>query len=211
MSTRQTVLARLTIVCVSLIAVGLMFIGISDAEVENLAKGGDFEDNEDMAKWRLNLGNAGVGTMKIDKKAAAIGKASLSISGINFDPAESWKPQIDQSDIVIFEKDTPYTISVFLKAEKERLLGMYSEIPVDPWTKVPNKVVTVSTEWKEYWATGIPPAPTVVIGFKNEGSKVDYWIDGVRFYEGEYQPTIPSQAVAATGKLSTTWASIKKQ
>lgn len=181
-------------------------------DVENLARGGDFEEGDtDMAEWRLNLGNAGVGTMAIDNEEAAIGEASLFISGINFDPAESWKPQIDQSNIQILE-DGVYTISAFLKAEEPRPLGMYSEIPVDPWTKVPNKVVTVGTEWEEYWATGVPPAGVVTIGFKNEGSKVSYWIDGVRFYPGEYVPTeiggIP-KAVAPGSELTTTWGSIR--
>lgn len=208
---QTTKIVRLTLVVASIIFISLMFISFTLAEIENLAKGGDFENDEDIAQWNLNLGNAGVGTMTIDDDNAAIGECSLFIDGINFDPAESWKPQIDQSDIWILEKNTVYTISAFLKAEKQRPLGMYSEIPVDPWTKVPNKVVNVGTEWKEYWATGIPPGPQVTIGFKNEGSKVSYWIDGVRFYVGEYQPTIEDQAVAATGKLATIWANIRSQ
>lgn len=184
---------------------------IADEEIENLARGGDFEEPIDRDQWRLNLGNNGVGTMTIDKKEAAIGECSLFIDGISFAADESWKPQIDQTNVEILE-DGVYTLSAFLKAEEPRPLGMYSEIPVDPWTKVPNKVVTVGTEWKEYWATGVPPAGVVTIGFKNQGSKVSYWIDGVRFYPGEYVPTeIEGQriAVAPGSKLATTWGQIR--
>ena len=180
-------------------------------DVENLARGGDFEDATDMGKWNLNLGNAGVGTRTIDKKEAAIGKASLFISGINFDPAENWKPQIDQGNIEILENGV-YTISAFLKAEEPRSVGMYAELLVDPWTKSPNLAVNVGTEWKEYWATGVPPAGTVGIGFSNQGSKVNYWIDGVRYYAGEYVPTKNeggTKAVTPRSKLTTTWGSIR--
>jgi hypothetical protein len=118
-------------------------------EIENMARGGDFEEPIDKEQWRLNLGNSGVGTMTIDKKEAATGESSLFIDDINFAPNESWKPQIDQTNVQVLE-DGAYTISAFLKAEEPRPLGMYSEIPVDPWTKIPNKVVNVGTEWAEY-------------------------------------------------------------
>ena len=188
-------------------------LAVAVEEIENVARGGDFEEAIDRDQWRLNLGNNGIGTMTIDKKEAAIGECSLFIDGIGFAADESWKPQIDQTNVEVLE-DGVYTLSAFLKAEEPRPLGMYSEIPVDPWTKIPNKVVTVGTEWKEYWATGIPPAGIVTIGFKNEGSKVSYWIDGVKFYPGEYVPTeIEGQkiAVAPGSKSATTWGSIKVQ
>ena len=203
-------LAGLVVLMVCLLSLDL---AVADEEIENVARGGDFEENVDREQWRLNLGNNGVGTMTIDKKEAAIGEASLFIDGISFAADESWKPQIDQTNVEILEKGV-YTISAFLKAEEPRPLGMYSEIPVDPWTKIPNKVVTVGTEWQEYWATGVPPAGVVTIGFKNQGSEVSYWIDGVRFYPGEYVPTEIEGikiAVAPRNKLTTTWGSIRSQ
>jgi len=198
-------------ICVFLLVSGLC-LSAAAAEIENLARGGDFEDGDiDKAKWNLNLGNAGVGTMSIDKKQAAIGKMSLFISGIGFAAAESWKPQIDQGNIDILEEGV-YTISAFLKAEAPRKVGMYVEIPVDPWTKVPDQVMNVTTEWVEYSATGVPPGGGVVIGFKNEGEKTSYWIDGVRFYAGKYVPTDVGGvkiSVASENKLATTWANVK--
>lgn len=182
-----------------------------DKEVENLARGGDFESAADFSEWNLNLGNAGVGKMELDKKEAAIGKSSLYISGIDFDPAENWKPQIDQGGFDILE-DGVYTISAFLKAEEPRQVGMYAELQVDPWTKSPSGTANVGTEWKEFWATGLPAAAAVGIGFSNRGSKVNYWIDGVRFYAGEYVPTEVDgiqRAVTPGSKLATTWGSIR--
>jgi hypothetical protein len=190
-----------------------LYLALADEEIENMARGGDFEEPTDREQWRLNLGNNGVGTMTVDDKEAAIGKCSLFIDGISFAADESWKPQIDQTNVQVLE-DGEYTLSAFLKAEEPRPVGMYSEIPVDPWTKIPNKVVNVGTEWEEYWATGVPPAGIVTIGFKNEGSKISYWIDGVRFYSGEYIPTeIEGQRIAVSpgSKVATTWSSIRAQ
>ena len=181
-------------------------------DIENLAQGGDFETAADMAQWRLNLANAQA-VMTIDEKEAAIGDSSLFIDDIILDPAATWKPQIDHGRIPIVE-DGVYTISAFLKAEEPREVGIYVEIPENPWTKSPNKPVAVGTEWEEYWATGLPPGGTVRLGFANRGSTVSYWIDGVRFYPGEYVPTeidgLPRIAVAIRKKLATTWASIRK-
>jgi hypothetical protein len=207
------VLIRVSLIIsmVFLLVIGFSLAAVA-AEIENLARGGDFEEGDiDRAKWNLNLGNAGVGVMAIDKKAAAIGNMSLFISGIGFDPAESWKPQIDQAGMQILAAGV-YTLSAFIKAEKPRKVGMYVEIPVNPWTKVPDVVVNVTTEWAEYFATGIPPGGTVTIGFKNEGEKPSYWIDGVRFYAGKYVPTEIGGVVKSVtdhDKLTSTWANIK--
>jgi len=198
--------------CMAILSVCLLNVGPAIAQdIENLAKGGDLEDEADMSEWNLNLGNAGVGTMSIDKNESIVGGASLSISGIDFDPAENWKPQIDQGDIAVLSGDV-YTISAFLKAEEPREVGMYAELQVDPWTKSPSGTANVGTEWEEFWATGIPVAASVGIGFSNRGSKVSYWIDGVRFYAGEYVPTEfdnDPTAVTPGSKLTTTWGSIR--
>ncbi len=205
----RCLLAGLVILLSCLLTLNL---AVGDDEIENMARGGDFETDDDRIQWNLNLGNASA-TMTIDKKDAAVGDASLFIDGIVLDPERSWKPQIDQGDIPIFEKGE-YTISVFLKGEASRPVGMYSEVLVDPWTKSPNQSFTITTEWVEYWATGIPPDDMVGIGFSNGGSTVSYWIDGVRFYAGEYVPTdldgdVPKIAVARKNKLATTWGKLK--
>ncbi|MFC1718417.1 hypothetical protein ACFL6S_32475 [Candidatus Poribacteria bacterium] len=188
-------------------------LAIAAEEIENLSQGGDFETVADKGEWRLNLGNAQA-TMELDMKEAAIGEGSLYISNIVVDQAANWKPQIDHGSIPILE-DGEYTISAFLKGEEAREVGIYVEIPVNPWTKSPNAFVMITEEWEEYWATGLPPGGTVRLGFSNRGFDVPYWIDGVRFYAGEYVPTEidgqPRIAVNSKDKLSITWGAIKNQ
>ena len=185
---------------------------LSDDEIVNLVPSGDFESEADKAEWRLNLADAQA-TMERDNKDAAIGKSSLFIDNIVLDPARSWKPQIDNGLTPITEGGV-YTFSAFLKAEEPRNVGMYAEIPVDPWTKSPNEVAAVGTEWKEYWATGVPPGPESRLGFSNQGSEVSYWIDGIRFYPGEYVPTEIGGiiiAVKPAGKLASAWGELKQR
>jgi len=183
---------------------------VSAEEIENLAKGGDFEEAGDKDQWDIWLAAGTKASMKIDKKNAAIGDSSLLVYDIILDPVDKWKPLIAQPQLIL-EEDTRYTLSAFLKAEKNRDVRMHFIGDKQPWPMSPDKTVPVTTEWEEYWTTGIPPQSVGRILFCNapQGSKVSYWIDGVRFYIGEYQPAIPDKAIEATGKLAITWATIK--
>ena len=181
-------------------------------EIENLARGGDFETPDDMAQWGLWKAAATQGNMKIDKKNAAIGEASLYVFDIVLDPVDKWKPNIVQVDIFILEKKKLHTFSAFLKAEKARKLRMtFIDHINEPWPMGPDKIFDVGTEWKEYWVTSIPAALAGSLQISNapEGSRVNYWIDGVRFYRGNFQPSIPPRAVSIADKLATTWGTIK--
>ncbi len=44
---------------------------------------------------------------------------------------------------------------------------------------------------------------------RNNGTLVNYWVDGVRFFEGEYEPYFPDQAVSSAGKLAVAWGGLK--
>lgn len=181
-------------------------------EIENLARGGDFETPDDMAQWGLWKAAATQGSMKIDKKNAAVGESSLYVFDIILDPLDKWKPNIVQVDVFILEKKKLHTYSAFLKAEKPRKLRMtFIDHINEPWPMGPDKIFDVGTEWKEYWVTSIPAALSGSLQISNapDGSRVNYWIDGVRFYRGQFQPTIPPRAVSITDKLTTTWGTIK--
>ena len=187
-------------------------VSISAQEIENLARGGDFETPDDMAQWGLWKAAATQGNMKIDKKNAAIGVASLYVFDIVLDPADKWKPNIVQVDVFILEKQKLHTFSAFLKAENARKLRMtFIDHINEPWPMGPDKIFDVGTEWKEYWVTSVPVALAGSLQITNapDGSRVNYWIDGVRFYSGEFQPTIPPRAVSITDKLTTMWGTIK--
>ena len=189
-------------------------VAVAAGEIENLARGGDFENPEDIAQWGLWKAAATQGNMKIDKKNAAIGEASLYVFDIILDPLDKWKPNIVQVDIFILEKKKIHTYSAFLKAEKPRKLRMtFIDHINEPWPLGPDKIFEVGTEWQEYSVTSVPVplAGSLQISNAPDGSRVNYWIDGVRFYRGKFQPTIPPKAVSATDKLTTTWGTIKSQ
>ncbi len=181
-------------------------------EIENLARGGDFETPDDTAQWGLWKAAATQGNMKLDKKNAAVGESSLYVFDIILDPVDKWKPNIVQVDVFILEKKKIHTFSAFLKAEKPRQLRLtFIDHINEPWPMGPDKIFDVGTEWKEYWVTSIPAALAGSLQITNapEGSRVNYWIDGVRFYRGEFQPTIPPKAVSSADKLATKWGTLK--
>jgi len=96
---------------------------------------------------------------------------------------------------------------------------MYIGLDKDPWTEYFKKTVIVEPEWKEFWTTGTMSAdvsPGRITPARNDSdspSAINFWVDHVMFYEGEYEPTVynPNQAVTPIGKLSTTWAMVKAQ
>jgi len=188
----------------------ISFCSAVSAEIVNFARGGDFESEEDMNQWSVWKAAGTAASIKIDNTTSAIGNSSLFVHDIVLDPNDKWKPLIRQDDVSVLEKDTPHTFSAFLKAEENRDVRVHLIDVNPPWHMKPDKIFSVGTKWEEYWITDVPVAESGALVFCNapEGSDVSYWIDGVRFYEGEYQPTT---AVAATGKLTTTWATIKSR
>lgn len=206
---------RLLLIVMGILSWTIIYCVCASAEeIENLARGGDFETPDDMAQWGLWKAAATQGNMKIDKKNAVIGESSLYVFDIILDPVDKWKPNIVQVDIFILEKKKIHTFSAFLKAEKPRQLRLtFIDHINEPWPMGPDKIFDVGTEWKEYWVTSIPAALAGSLQITNapEGSRVNYWIDGVRFYRGEFQPTIPPRAASAADKLATKWGTIKTQ
>lgn len=110
-----------------------------------------------------------------------------------------------------FEAGT-YTLSAFLQAEAERKINFKPELSVDPWTAYGAQEFTITTEWEEYHTIAelpekVDPASiTFHIGY-TEGN---FWIDDVKWYEGEYVPSVPTD-VQPSDKLATSWAKIKSQ
>jgi len=182
-------------------------------EIENLVIGGDFEEDIDMTHWTVN----GDATIEMDKKEAAVGDASLFFEINGIDPDKAWQPQFRQvpyGTAMAVEKDT-YTLSVFLKAESNRDIQIV--VWYDPGDeRVISEWVGIGTEWEEYSFTAEWPKATLAgIRFLNAGAgKISYWVDCVRFYEGEYVPTEiedEKAVVDSSNSLITAWASIKAQ
>jgi len=202
-------LAGIVVLIACLMSHGL---AISD-EIENLVRNGDFEQAADLVQWGLDDKNS-VATMSIDNKDAATGDSSLFLEIFALDPAASWVPNVQQQQHSL-EKGTTYTYSAFLKAEEPKSITMDVKEDGGSWQSYKNQSFSVKTEWEEYWFTfqAQEDAPAVVLEFQNTNSEISHWIDGVRFYVGEYVPTLEDQeeAVEPSGKLPTTWAAIRTQ
>jgi len=95
---------------------------------------------------------------------------------------------------VDFEAGKKYTISAFLKARKGSLdITFKPQLGIEPWTGYGEKIITITDTWAEYHVTtpvftkNIRPAS---FNFHIGHAPGGFWIDDVRFYEGDYDPTI---------------------
>jgi hypothetical protein len=118
----------------------------------------------------------------------------------------------------VFEQDKKYTVSAFLKCKEGAFqVDFKPQKSADPWTGYSQETFTITEEWAEYYVTTpvftetvTPAGVTFHIGF----AAGEFWIDGVRFYEGDYVPPIfksftaekPSPADGAFHEA--TWASL---
>ena len=118
----------------------------------------------------------------------------------------------------VFEQDKKYTVSAFLKCKEGTFqVDFKPQKSADPWTGYGQETFTITEEWAEYYITTpvftenvTPAGVTFHIGFEAG----EFWIDGVRYYEGDYVPPVfksftaekPSPADGATHL--DTWASL---
>jgi len=92
----------------------------------------------------------------------------------------------------IFEKGKKYTFSCFFKCKSGTLqFRMKPEHGADPWEAYGDQVFTATEEWQEFSVTTpvftedvTPASPTFHLAF----AAGDFWIDGIRLYEGDYVP-----------------------
>ena len=186
-------------------------------EIENLIKGGDFEEDGDLQHWGIGL-REGIASMTRDEEESVVGDFSLFFEIEEVSPISAINPDLynNTDGGITLEKGETYTWSAFLKAEAVRDVRLYVQLERDPWTVYANNQVTVGEEWEEYWVTFEQPetATPVRVWFLNTGSDIDFWVDGARLFVGEYVPT-EIEGIRAlsttTEKIATTWAAIKDQ
>ncbi|MHC4560760.1 MAG: hypothetical protein ACYS80_26060, partial [Planctomycetota bacterium] len=112
-----------------------------------------------------------------------------------------------------------YTLSVFLKSKEGELdINFKPELAQDPWTAPVEQSFVMTEEWAEYSVTtavvfeDLTPAEIVLhIGY----APGEFWIDNIRWYEGEYVPpslgdkAFASLPVPEDGSLHPeTWANV---
>jgi len=91
-----------------------------------------------------------------------------------------------------FKRGKKYTLSVFLKCKSGTLrVNLKTELGEDPWTAYGERQVTMTDKWAEYSTTTPVFTADVTPGtltFHIAFAAGDFWVDGVRWYEGGYVP-----------------------
>jgi len=188
------------------LGVALALSGAVLARAQNLLKNGDFEaGNTD--PWSVY----GAATLKLDTTEKHSGKASafvdVTAKGANF-----WDSGFQYLNIE-FEANTQYTYAAFLKAEAPKKINFKPELSKDPWTGYGEKMMEISTTWKEYYVefkpdTKVTPA---ALTLHIADDDTNFWIDDARWYVGTYVPGDQPTAVDPKGKTATVWAEMKSR
>ena len=194
-------------------AIGMVFLlcQAHGKEVENILQNPGFEDGI-VNPW------TSYGAVQIEvvgKEADPIeGDFCLHVTvlqrGANF-----WDAGVQYKNLV-FEKGEKYTLAVFLKAKKPMNINLKPELAQDPWTGYGERQVTMTEEWQEFHTT-TPKMPATVnpaeITFHVAFDVNEFWMDYVRFYEGDYvEPDLETgkpKAVRFADKLTTIWGRVK--
>lgn len=172
----------------------------------NLIKNGGFEEGTTNP-----FSVYGAATLKLDTTEKYAGNASCYVDvaskGANF-----WDSGFQYLNIE-FEANTQYTFAAFVKAEAPKQINFKPELSADPWTAYGEKMMDITTSWKEYYVEFQPPVKVTpaALTLHIAADDVNFWIDNVRWYVGTYEPeTIPT-AVDPKEKATTTWAALKSR
>jgi len=214
----RTQLIRLT--AIFLIGFVVLSPGQAQDEVENILINGNFEGGV-AEPW----GTYGGATTEVVDKLEGAAVDEDPIEGnyclhvvVPAAAANFWETGLNQGGLV-FEAGKIYTLSVFLKSKEGTLdINFKPELAADPWTAPAEQSFVMTEEWAEYSITtsavteDLSPAEIVLhIGY----APGDFWIDNIRWYEGEYvAPSLGDKSVASLpvpedGSLHPdTWANL---
>ena len=182
------------------------FIGINSSHAQdqtgNFIPNGGFEDGV-LSPWNIYGG----ATSQVVQELVDAAIPEDPIEGdyclyvnVAAGAANFWNTGLQPSGEV-FEQGKKYTISAFMKSKSGTLqINMKAELAADPWTAYAEQMMTVTEEWAEYSVTTTVftenignPGFTFHIGSAIGG----FWVDAVRFYEGDYVPPAFKPRVAA--------------
>jgi len=175
-------------------------------EVENLLVNGGFEDGV-MDPW----GTYGSVTTEVVQELVGAAVPEAPIEGryclhlvVPEAGANWWDAGLDQGGFV-FENGKHYTLSAFVKCnEGELQINFKPELGQDPWTGYGEQTFTMTEEWTEFSIT--TPVFTAdvspgTITFHIQFAAGDFWVDAVRWYEGDYVEPAFEKIVAAADPI----------
>ncbi len=100
-----------------------------------------------------------------------------------------------------FKQGKKYTLSLFFKCKSgTATINLKPELAQDPWTGYGETQVTATEKWVEYhtttpvFAADVTPAH---VTFHVEFKAQEFWIDDVKWYEGDYVATQPKSKRSA--------------
>ena len=199
------------------------FIGIAPSHAQefvNILDNGGFEDGV-MEPW----GTYGNVTTEVVEHLAGAAVPENPIEGnyclhlmVPEAGANFWDTGLVHAGHV-FEEGKYYTLSAFLKCNEGTLdINFKPEIAQDPWTGYGEEAFTMTEEWAEYSITTPVFTENVTLGeivFHIQYAAGDFWIDCVRWYEGDYvppnlrEPGLASKPNPADGSIhEDTWATL---
>jgi len=182
--------------------IGLTPVHAQDA-IENILVNGGFEDGV-VEPWTIY---GGVTTEVVEELVGAAvpedpieGDFCLHLevptAGANF-----WDSWIKYEGL-IFEQGKYYTLSAFLKCKEGTLqIDFKPELNANPWTGYGEQSFTMTDKWAEYSVTTpvfTGDVSSADIVFLMAYAAGDFWIDGIRFYEGDYVPPVLRKRVTAS-------------
>ena len=189
---------RTRVVCLKTVLL-IVFIGFSPSHAkENILVNGGFEDGV-VDPWSIYDSTAGGVTAEVVQVlgGAAVPEAPIEggsclhivvpTAGANF-----WDAGLRHMGHV-FEAGKQYTLSAYLKSKSGTLdINFKPEVDVSPWAGFGDQIFTMTEEWAKYSVTTPVFAGSVdptAISFHIAFAPGDFWVDDVRFYEVDFDPS----------------------
>ena len=208
--------------CLLAVVIGLISMGniAHAAEIKNMLVNPYFQNG--IAGWTLEQHDPFVrGDIMPDSTTKVIGDYSMKMDIRELQAgAETFRAQPKQTGIAL-EGGKKYTWSFWARAREERELQCQVLVDVWNWRLLGlDQPVIITIEWREYFHTFIATEDYANsrITWLCAHASIDFWIDNVILYEGEYveglmadQLMMKPSAVGSRHALTTTWGRAKSR
>jgi hypothetical protein len=205
------------IICIILVLLAFSVLAYSK-EPEVITQNSFFEDG--LENWEFILSGGALAEAETDDSDSVKGSqcAYLDLKMLG-GSVGFWEIRFAQSLFDVIEAGKMYTLSVWAKGEDPRQIRPHLRVgqpPSGPWDSQHAQTFDITTEWAEYshsFSAGGEPDGVVDVALGTTLGNL--WMDNIRLYEGTYVEDLDLGrtlriSVESSGKLATTWASIKR-